>query len=53
MDALRPMDALGSLPNLLRNSSEVTVLRKSFDALLVALGNDREAVTCREGSGLR
>jgi len=26
------------------NSSEVTVLRKSFDALLVALGNDREAV---------
>ena len=29
----------------LRSSSESTVLRKSFDALLVALGNDREAVS--------
>eukprot|EP00435_Cladocopium_sp_Y103_P027229 s4550_g6.t1 len=49
--------AFGESMNVLKlNPTEVTLLRKSFDMLLVALGNDREAVPWRSvpstGAGL-
>eukprot|EP00438_Fugacium_kawagutii_P020010 Skav203481 [mRNA] locus=scaffold921:348953:354996:+ [translate_table: standard] len=44
-----PTGHLDAMPSIMasgrqRNQSEATVLRKSFDMLLMALGNDREAV---------
>ena len=40
---------LTKLPPASRSSTEVTLLRKSFDMLLLALGNDREAVPRTSG----
>jgi hypothetical protein len=40
---------LSQHPHLSRSPTEVTLLRKSFDMLLLALGNDREAVAWRAG----
>ena len=44
-------DHLVAVPSskLSRSSTEVTLLRKSFDMLLIAMGNDREAVAWSRG----